>query len=82
MIAFQIAQKSTIKFEVLNSKNKEITDTWSVKAISASDFNGIIKQYDDGGKADTYYSNSNPELCTITITHGSKANSTTTSETN
>lgn len=77
MIAFKIAQKSTVKFYVRNSKNKSITDTWSIKSISNTDFSGIVEQYDAGGNAGTYYSNTNTELGTITITQGSKSASST-----
>ena len=69
MIAFKIKDASTVKFKVRNSKTKSITDTWTVKAISDADFAGIIAQYDAGGNAATYYSNSSSELSTLTITH-------------
>lgn len=69
MVAFKIKDASTVKFKVRNSKTKSITDTWTVKAISDADFAGIIAQYDAGGNAATYYSNSSSELSTLTITH-------------
>lgn len=69
MVAFKIKDASTVKFKVRNSKTKSITDTWTVKAISDADFAGIIAQYDAGGNAATYYSNSSSGLSTLTITH-------------
>lgn len=77
MIAFKIAQTSTVKFYVRNTKKKSITDTWTIKAITDANFSGIVAQYDATGNAETYYSNASSELGTITITQGDKDHSTT-----
>lgn len=77
MIAFKIAQASTVKFYVRNSKAKSITDTWDIKSISNADFSAIVAQYDAGGTAATYYSNANSSLGTITITQGTKSDAST-----
>lgn len=69
MFAFKIKDPSTVKFKVRNSKTKSITDTWDVKAISDADFAGIVAQYDAGGNASTYYSNSNAKIVALTVTH-------------
>lgn len=77
MIAFKIAQASTVKFYVRNSKAKSITDTWDIKSISNADFSAIVAQYDAGGTAATYYSNANSPLGTITITQGTNSDAST-----
>ena len=69
MIALKLGVAATIKFNVKNTKTKSITDIWDVKAISDADFDGIIAQYDAGGNAATYYTNSSSVLSTLTITH-------------
>lgn len=82
MLAFKLAQSSTVKFHVYNSKNKEITDEWSVRSLTDADMAGIVSQCTNGGTADTYYKISTTVLSTISVTHGSKNATTTTSYTN
>ena len=82
MLAFKLSVASTVKFYVMNSKQKSITDEWDVKAISDADFDGIIAQFDNQGTASTYYTNNGSTICSLSVTHGDKNSSNVKTYTN